>query len=1369
MVKKYSSITAHQHLQISNWGKAILMGVLLLVICFSVMAQNITRPNIEGPSGLQVNSYTGSLFYQRTDLFVPGRGLSMDISFTYNSSERTMDWGYGFGWTFNYNRFYTFNDSSVTFYNSDGRKDQFKIDGSNYKAPVGIFDIVTKSAAGKYKLVTKDGTQYFFDDTTHKKLTSIQDRNGNQLTVSYTGNVPASITDGAGRTITLQWINNKLTLVKADFSGAIKQIEYTYDPAGLLLSVKDPAGNFIRYTYIRGKLMGTMRDGNGNLNNILYNSNNAVTKFVSCESEKNISYNAADLKTYVTDVNNEKNFVTTYSFDNAGRLFNKAGNCCGYNTTYSYDNDNNINLLKDANGNTTIYSYDARGNLLSETDPLGQAVLYTYERTFNQVTSSTDKRGNKIDYGYDAKGNLIQIKEPLNTITSYTYETNGDRKEITDPKGNKTIFAYDNYGYLTILTDANGGNTSFTHDIWGNRLTQQDANNHITTFGYDVLNRVVSTTNALGNQNKYVYDANGNTLSVTDANNNTTSFVYDSRDNLLIKTDAASQVSLLQYDAVGNMVGSTDANGNKTMYTYDKQSRKESVTNATNDRSVYAYDGNGNRTTITYPNGNRVTIKYDALNRVTNISDLLGIVGTYQYDANNNKVAEADAKGNESTFAYDALNRLITKTDPLGNGYTYAYDANGNIINEKDRNGNSSTYQYDVLNRMVKNIDGGGFNTIYNFDAIGNLLSVTDAKGNITAYTYDAINRNVQEKFADNTTKIYTYDAVSNLQSRKDNNGQITNYSYDKLYRPIAKIYPGGVDSLGYDATGHLIKAINSAATVLFNYDKAYRVLGESLNGKSTGYSYNIAAGTKQITYPGGRVIERKSDERNQLKAINEGTVALAVFDYNNAGENTIRRYANGTGTNIQYNGNNQVTALTASPSAYVDLGYTYDKEGNPLSAAFGHRSANSEQYSYDVKNQLTQFKKGSNQQSVYNYDGVGNRVTTLVNGVTTNYTTNAINAYTSITQGSPINQGYDANGNLISEGSRTFSYDIENRLTAVDAGATATYIYDALGRRIKKEAGANIVYYYFNGLQVIEERNGFDSLQATYVLGTWLDDIVNMKRNGKPYYYQTNTIGSVLAVTDSLGAIAERYEYDAFGKVGFFNGNYTPGTQSAIGNNYTYTGREYDSETGNLYFRARFYNSIKGRFFQKDPIGFYGGDINLYAYVKNQPTFLIDPLGLQGLNFCPDTEKEKIKKINDFIKKSYKIHSNDFTGPATVSQTIEGAWEQAKYYRDKNDASNEIDRDVEYYLLARAIANQVDNPFLKFIITNATLVGLNGYNVAKPIVDLRSDVQATSKPGGYLWTQKGGLDAAYYDVGTKKELPRLVPPFQPNPMNSRK
>jgi RHS repeat-associated protein len=84
---------------------------------------------------------------------------------------------------------------------------------------------------------------------------------------------------------------------------------------------------------------------------------------------------------------------------------------------------------------------------------------------------------------------------------------------------------------------------------------------------------------------------------------------------------------------------------------------------------------------------------------------------------------------------------------------------------------------------------------------------------------------------------------------------------------------------------------------------------------------------------------------------------------------------------------------------------------------------------------------------------------------------------------------------------------------------------------------------------------------------------------------------------------IVQRYAYDAFGMVTASNPEFE--------NAYTYTGREWDKEIGLYYYRARYYDPMEGKFISKDPIGFAGGDVNLYRYVQNRPINLADPSGL--------------------------------------------------------------------------------------------------------------------------------------------------------------
>ncbi|REK23906.1 MAG: RHS repeat-associated core domain-containing protein [Planctomycetota bacterium] len=106
----------------------------------------------------------------------------------------------------------------------------------------------------------------------------------------------------------------------------------------------------------------------------------------------------------------------------------------------------------------------------------------------------------------------------------------------------------------------------------------------------------------------------------------------------------------------------------------------------------------------------------------------------------------------------------------------------------------------------------------------------------------------------------------------------------------------------------------------------------------------------------------------------------------------------------------------------------------------------------------------------------------------------------------------------------------------------------------------------------------------------------------------------NVTALVDaSTGLVVERYHYDSYGQVEFLNDVFASlGTQATqYGNDFLYTGRKLDSETGLMYYRARYYDPALGKFVQRDPIGYSAGDSNLYRYVGNSPVNAVDPSGM--------------------------------------------------------------------------------------------------------------------------------------------------------------
>ncbi len=135
-----------------------------------------------------------------------------------------------------------------------------------------------------------------------------------------------------------------------------------------------------------------------------------------------------------------------------------------------------------------------------------------------------------------------------------------------------------------------------------------------------------------------------------------------------------------------------------------------------------------------------------------------------------------------------------------------------------------------------------------------------------------------------------------------------------------------------------------------------------------------------------------------------------------------------------------------------------------------------------------------------------------------------------------------------------------------------------------------------------MRDLDGSGATIADDLNGPGIDNKLRQTIGGTPLYFIQDHLGTTRSFTDVSGSVTSSLAYDSFGNV-------TSGSPST---RYTYTGREGDSDLGLMYYRARWYDPSQGRFVSEDPIGFGGGDINVYAYVVNNPSNLSDPQGLQ-------------------------------------------------------------------------------------------------------------------------------------------------------------
>lgn len=1030
------------------------------------------------------------------------------------------------------------------------------------------------------------------------------------------------IRDSGGLNLTSTWTYYGDGTVKTETDPNSHTKQYFYDSYGNLAEVIDPEGCTTQYD---NDILGNrtrMIDGNGN---VTVNSYDALSRLVmetdplgfTTAYKYDGNSNRIEVKKQVTKAPDPETFqVTTYQYDVRNRLIQETRDPGGLNlvTKYTYDNNNNRITVIDPRNKVTTYEYDAQNRVTKVTDALNNMTQTRYDGAGNLICL-IDANGHYIFNEYDPLNRLVSESKKIGTQEC----TTGDSDDLI------TQYFHDTNGAGGCPSC--GGPTPGS----GNILKIIDPEGKVSCFKYDKVDRRKATIRKVGDIDCSVVDSD-------------------------------DWVEFVDYDPVGNVLKRIDANGNPTTLTYYLNNWLKTQTNPEGETTSYTHDCVGNMKTVTVPGGNVTTNTYNAKNQLVQVDDLVGRVANYAYDGVGSRKTDCDANGNCRVYAYDAVNRLIALTDAMSQTAFYTYDQGGNLIQATDREGKVTCYQYDDINRRIlttqkvgdTNCAVVGADDIWtksHYDPVGNIVSLTTAKKgstpaqcNIasppadcesTSYLYDEVNRVITETYPDAGVRSFTYDGAGNLKSRTDQMGRTTKYQYAELYYLTLRDYVNDPDdSFAYDTGGRMLRAERGGWVVTFAYDKANRVTQTTQNGQPVDYVYDTPNRCRTLTYPGGKVVEECRDWRDRLDDINAGSIATYGYDPGN--RVTSRSYGNGVVATYEYNQNNWITKLEhrkADTTLIAGFGYSYDKEGNKKHGEKEHHPARSEAYEYDDIYRLIDYKVGQLvgstvpvpvTQTQYDLDKLGNWDSKVKDGVTQNRTHSAVNEITAI-DGAPII--YDENGNLIENGNYFNAYDEENRLTGVtrkaDSRLVGQYQYDALSRRTAKTAAPDpmvfnpvTTLYFYDDARIIEEQDTAGLTQATYVYGNYIDEILTMERGGQTYYYHQNALWSAAAVTDSTTDVVERYDYDAYGCVVITDsaGNLVPvnpwGTpHSAVGNPWMFTGRQLDEETGLYYYRARYYNCEKGRFLQRDPLGYVDG-LNLYRYVRSNPVKLVDPFG---------------------------------------------------------------------------------------------------------------------------------------------------------------
>jgi RHS repeat-associated protein len=607
----------------------------------------------------------------------------------------------------------------------------------------------------------------------------------------------------------------------------------------------------------------------------------------------------------------------------------------------------------------------------------------------------------------------------------------------------------------------------------------------------------------------------------------------------------------------------------------------------------------------------------------------------------------------------DAGSQLLTS--PMVTLYTY--DALGNLTCV-EQHGDAATgtgcsaapsndatspwrvrrFSYDSLSRLLtaKNPESGMISYIYDND--GELLQKTSPAPN---QTNPAVTQTVS----------YCYDALH----------RVTGRGYGAQSCPLASPVVTYTYDSGTSARGKLTSMTDQAGTASYGYDVLGRLVTEtrSLTGaggsaisKNISYTYNLDGSVKTLTYPSGNVVTYVPDSAGRTVSAVDGSSGINYVTNATYGpDSALTGFVSGNSATFagitnafSYNKRLQPVdmSVTAPSQTVFSIGYdfhagTRTDNGNVFGITNYKDTTRNQTFTYDSLNRLISAQNagtdcnatvlGGNKKfwgNTYGYDAWGN----LLNK--TKIIAACAGENLSVTAGPDNRLGsgylYDAAGNMTFNATpptQTYTYDEENRITGT---AGYTYTYDGDGNRVRKSNGnlaANGRLYWYMTPGGVAETDLAGTLTSEYV---FFDGERVARRDGATgtggvFYYFSDHLKTASVITDSAGVIkAESDYYPWGGELQFVNND---------SNDYKFTGKKRDLETGLDYFGARYYSNALGRFVSADwsatpvpvPYANFGDpqSLNQYGYVRNLPTARFDADG-----HCPDICPTPLKNVQE-------------------------------------------------------------------------------------------------------------------------------------------
>jgi RHS repeat-associated protein len=1028
-----------------------------------------------------VNTRTGNYWTRATDLAVAGTGPALNFTRTYASQSITETIGaLGYGWQHVYaTRVITPGgvggepNTVIVLSPENNRLRYADLGGGHYAAWPGVYSTL-QQGSGVYTQTLRTQAQYIFDATSGR-LQAISDGQGRALSLTYNGSgqltqvadaVDATRVlhlsyDGSGhiqtvddgvRSVSYSYANDDLVDVE-DVMGRHTSYDYriTPSPTHLLTQITDPIGQVVErvgydtYTVAGKVITQTLQDG-------------SALAFVYLSASTIITTTGQDGRQQVAQIGYAGDNTMTGQSVNDQMVLGTA-----------FDDSFSPAAAVDGNGNPTTTAYNADGLPLNQTNALGQRAQAIYDAHDNLLETS-DALGVTTRYRYDTQNNVISMTVGITTTsllratTLFTYTNDSRLLEQRAPDGLVTQYAYDTQNRVISTTVG-----------FGTPLGQT------TTYGYDQFSRVVTTTVGFGtplarmditryNDDNTVHqtiqnEQDGNFTPSAPDEDIVTTYGYDGLGRTVAVTDTLGQVDLTHYDAAGRVDWSTrnavgalfDAHGLPIYQAYSRLAPDRNV------NTLYGYDGLGRSTFVTETGiltgtFNTSTLQfsdvttrttgteYDGLSRpmTVTLNYRAGLPSTAdmniplytRYDGAGNVITQTDALGRWTVMQYDALNRPITTTLNYDDGDPLTGPADADLV---------SVTRYDTVGRVER--------TIENY--IDGVVTATDTiTDRVTLYDYDTLSRVVT------TTLAYAPGMLYQGHNRQQAS------AYDPLTTRLLAQHGWGEGwiSQQYDLLGRVTTSIQNCL------DGSYTAIptgcgafdpNDPDHNLPTSRAYDALGRTTIVTDALDVATLTAYDDLGRAIATTRNWVlggptttmtnVATLIAYDGLGRSTVMTDALGYATRTTYNGLGQTTIVTDTMGRATRMGY-------------------------DGSGALHWTKRNDGQLTLYQLDGLGRTVATIVN-----YQDSVVGG------GEPSDQDliartiYDAAGRRVaaldSAGHATaFTYDNLDRLTAVTtnavSGGCATppcnlvtqYQYDRVGNRTAiVDARNNLRTFHYN------------------------------------------------------------------------------------------------------------------------------------------------------------------------------------------------------------------------------------------------------------------------------------------------------------------